>query len=332
MSEKEPKLNKELPIDKEKKEEPKISYEILYSAHRTAKDFEKLDEAFPKCDIYVPECSDWTPEILADLQSLSKGEITPKKLMEKNGWSENASWEKDYEIIYQSQKPILFADLGMGHELEKIDILVRVLFNQSFEEFTDGNFPVALQKMREFAAKKAEYHQKREEIMKANLETKIKAIIENNPQFKNKEEIKVLLSLGAVHTPLFHSLKKEKPSTLREFANLPLVFISQDETIRRKMFSKEIKDELLAKMFVEHFLLKYFEDIADDSNKISRIVRKISSKISLDEIKKISENWRELDTRSFGLPPILIKFFRDKRIKIPRTEKEIDEILKPLEE
>lgn len=332
MPEKEPKLykDKEPQTSKEKKEEPKISYEIFYSPHETAKDIAGLEELFRHCDIYVPEARNWTPELLADFQALSQGEKTPNEVGKKyyNALEKSAKF-KTFEIIYKSRKPILFADLGAGHKLEKIKSQVSALHAQSFNDFGEGNFQLALQTMRESVAKEAEYHQKREEIIKANLKTKIKELIENSPQFKNIEEIKVLLSLGSFHTQFFHSLKKEKPSTLWQFANLPLVFMSEDETIRRIIFSKELKDELLAKIFIEHFLNNYFDRITDDSRKINRIIRKMTAKISFDEIKKLSENWTGLDKLAgqLGFPPSLADFFRDKGIKIPENEKEIDEML-----
>jgi len=310
---------------KEEIKEPKISFQILYHSHRTAKDIEKLAEIFPKIDIYIPERHAWTPEFLTDLQSLSRGEKTPQELNYEYGYSEGSPWAKRFEIIYQSQKPILFADLGAGHELEDMYDQSKGLYRLSFYKFRSGEFQRALQMMRNYIIKFAEYILAREEIIKTNLETRIQELVKNNSRLEDKKEIKVLLSLGSAHTRLYRSLKKESPSTIQQFSNLPTIFMSEGEAIRRAMFSKEVKDELLAKIFIEDPLYNHLIQIIDDSDKVLRALQKMTAKISLDEIKDLSENWT--DEQSGGLPLILRKFFENKGIKIPETEKEIDEML-----
>lgn len=340
MSEKEKQFHKELPTETEKKKEPKISYEILHSAHETATDFKKLAQAFSEADVYVPECVDWTPEISADFNALSQGKKTPEELMNKYDLPENSAWVRELEIIYQSQKPILFPDLGKGHELDALNEKASTFFDWSFKKFKQGNFSEALKTMRDFVQTAAEYWEKREGIIEDNLKIQLNDLVRNK-ELKNKKEIKVLLSLGASHTSVFHSLKEKEPLTKRQFPDLPFVFLSQDEAVRRARFSKEIKDELLAKIFVENPLCNYFCSITEDSSKALKITRQLSAKISFEEIKNLSENWHKDQLADRGvhalleglgltreLSPVLRKFFQNKGIKIPESEKEIDKMLK----
>ncbi|GAG30901.1 unnamed protein product, partial [marine sediment metagenome] len=102
------------------------------------------------------------------------------------------------------------------------------------------------------------------------------------------------------------------------------VFSSLSEAERKIIFSKnkEIPEELLARGIIEELLNNYFEGITDNTNKIIMVERKISSKLNLEDIAKISQQLNE-DPRGLGLIDIL----EERGIKLPKTEKGMDKML-----
>ncbi len=315
-------MEKEPTIEKE----PKISYDILYVSHVTAKDCEKLEQAFnkPDIDVYVPEASGWHDAALKVFNKVSQGELTAEQAARLSSVSRNSSRFKELQIIESSKKPILHVDVPRKHELIKERDESRILYKESSDLFYKGKFQPALEKMREHVETYSDYLLKREELIKENLKEKIKGLVKTHPKLKGKEKIKALVKLGAVHTGVYHDLKKETLSAFQQFASSPRVFSSLSQANRMTMLSKnkDIPDELLAKGIVEDILYYALRKVTDDTNKLRIIKRKISSKLSLKDIAKISQQLNR-DPRGLSLIDIL----EEQGIKIPKTEEEMDEML-----
>ena len=319
-------MEKEQKIEKLEKE-PKISYHILYGPHVTSKDFEKLEEAFKKADVYIPEKLGYITDTLEYYNKLSQGELNPKEMAKEFGIDSGSHTLKQYQVIYNSKKPILFVDVPdvnqeLMEECERNDDLN----TESFKLFTQGMYDSAIEKMRKCVINDANFELKREELIKKNLKGRIAELIEDNPQLEKKDKIRALLTLGALHTRIYHDLKKEGLSAFWEFARLPFSMDSTAEAIRRGMFSKGKKPNeiLLARGIVEPFLYNYYLDqkITDDTSKVLMISRKIASKLNLKDIKKISERIGENPREN------IFQMLYSQGIKIPKSEKEMDEMLK----
>lgn len=305
-----------------KEKEPKISYEFFYSAHRTAKDFEKLEDVFNKSDVYVPEAFRWTPEALRDVNNLSQGRITIKDVAFWCGFSNNSSRFKEFELIEGSKKPILFVDLPEGHRLMEADKNVMELRATGLSLFKRGEFAASIQIMREGTKFSAEYFLKREEVIKKNIKKKVRELIANSPKLKAKKEVSVLIKLGGVHTGVYHRFKKELLTSSWHFSSSPTVYSNLEEAYRRIMLSrnKESSDELLARALVERSMTGYIYKLTNDTEKAYCVLRKIASKLDLKNIEEISE---ELGKGQ----KILVDCLEERGIKVPKTEKEMDEML-----
>lgn len=321
--EKEPEIEK----TETKEKEPKISYHILYGAHRTAKDFnfKKFKKAFKKADVYVPETVGWDAEAVLIYNSLSLGEITPKQLVkERFFWIEpDSSHFKIYETIYNSKKPILFADIPKNHELLKEYQLNIGLLNLALDLFEKGRFSSALKIAREATKGLSNYWGSREKVIKQNLRSSIGQLSKDLPQLKDKKEIEVLLTLGMGHPLVYYDLKKEGESVFREFTETPFVLNVLGEIDKRLRFSKnkEISDELLAKFIIDELLFAKFKKITPDSNKLLKVNRKILSKLNLKDIEEISKELGERPNKD------IVERLEARDIKIPKTEEEMDEML-----
>ncbi len=305
--------NIEKSVEKETKEKkPKISYHIFYGFHTTSKDLEKLGQAVEKADIYIPELVKWRAEDINDYNQLSQGEITPNELATKNYISQKSNFFKEFQIIYNSKKPILFVDLPEGHELFSERRKACMFHDQAMYLFANGKFQPAIEKMRKHIKGYSDYLIKRDEVIRANLERKVDELIKSHPKLKKKKEIKALLALGVGHTPFYHRLQKEKLPVSREFSNQPMVFHALGEAERRLRFFKEseIDKDVLARVFIEELLDYVLQGEIEDTNKRMMVKRSISSKLIFEDIAEISKELGE------GLGVSIIDCLKKRNIKV----------------
>ena len=322
-------MEREQKIEKLEKE-PKISYHIFYSPHETAKDFEKLEEVFKQADIYVPEAPGCDSSDAEFFNKISQGEMDFDEIVKKASIDPTDSMYKELKFICGSKKTILFVDIPGEHKLVKQRSRLNDLGRKSLDLFLEGSFQRAISKMQECIEDSVKFDIEREEFIKENLKKQVKRTITDSSELKDKKEVSVLLRLGTFHTGLYHKLKKEEESGKEDFQisrqfNCPSsVFCSLNELERGLLLSKnkEISEELLARGIIEKSLSGRLFSLTQDSNKATEVVRKISSKLELEDIKKISEELGE-DPRKR-----IFSCLEERGIKIPKTEKEMDEMIK----
>ncbi len=307
---------------KEREKEPKVSFDILYGSHLFPNDLKKIENTFDDADIYVPEQEGWSKGSLLLFNEISKGNVSAAGVAQEIGIPPNSFQFKQLKMIEGSKKPILFVDLPSEHKLVKKQNKIRESWSEVHKSFAKGDFELALEKERWQIKSEADYQKKREEFMRKHLEKEVQKLIKENPQLKNKEKVKVLLRMGIAHTRLHHDLKKHKLPVSEQFTSTPLPFSSSEEAIRRAMFSKEISDELLARGIFESLIFQNAIKVTDDSVKANLLRRKISSKLSLEDIKKIS---KEFDNNP-GIA--VVDCLKKQNIKIPKTKMEAEEMLR----
>lgn len=301
---------------------PEISYDILYGPHRTEKDFEKAKEIFSEADVYVPELVGWNRNIAQIYNEVSQGKTTPE-LLPPEYFEYNPHLLRDLKMVEGSKKPILFVDIPQNHELLEQNMAAKKLRRKSFNLFKEGQFELALKIMRESLEVFNNHLEDREDLIKNTLKEKVNELAERDSDLKEKSKINVLLTLGAGHTPVYHDLKKEGLSVSSKSAYPLMVWDSFTEAGKKMRLSKnkEVDDELLANIFIERFIYPHLSKATEDSNKMAQAGRKISSKLDLQEIKEISEEFGK------GPEKDIIHILEERSIKIPKTEKEIDKML-----
>lgn len=309
---------------KTKEKEPRISYHVFYGSHRTAKDLEKFDEAFEKADVYIPELFGWNNKDLWIFNKVSQGKLCFDVASMIYFAFPGSFRFKELQTIEGSRKPILFVDTPERHQLFDLKKESLRLYRESIGSFKQGEFQSSLQKMREHIITWADFISKREEVIRENLQEKIKDLIKERPELREKEEIKVLLRLGAAHTGIYHRLKKEEPLTFQQFTSLSKTFLILDEVLRKIMLAKDkrIDKDILAGGIIQEIISGPLERLTDDSNKLIVVGRKICSKLNLKDIKGISKELSENPERT------IVDCLESHGIKIPKTEEEMDEMLK----
>lgn len=266
---------------------PEISFNFFFSAHSTSKDYEGLEKAFGKSDIYIPESFLWKPETPEIYKKVSQGEMTPEAASKE--FLIGPKRRRELEIIYNSKKPILLADIPFSDETELLKAIEEDrLFDEAGNYFISGELEKSIQTYRLYINSRSESNRRREEKIKENLQYQIKEFIKENPLYQKKEKLKVLVRLGAVHTNLYKELKKESKKSKqfqfsREFSQLPIVFARGEEMQRKNLLGN---DELVARAMVEHFILAKLRGLTDEV-KLGGICRKLASRLSLKDIEQI---------------------------------------------
>lgn len=297
---------------------PRISVDIFFSCDKTPEDLEGLYERIREADIYIPEAFGWERRHLDLFRKASFGEIDSAQLT-KRLKRYSPVFRKQVQDVYNSHKPITIIDVPSWHRLK----------NESNEVWThspsyEGNFYQVLDYTRAVLANLSYYHNDREEYMLRQVTPKkIEELLKIYPSPVIQQTINILLSLGSGHVPM--------PLDYSEYS-------FTDEGIIRSKFGKEVDDELAARIFLESFLedmisssgyIRLTDWLTKYSKKISMLKRRIVGELTFEEAQKIFDYRKSYQ----GIFPRqeFNRIFFEKRISIPRNEKELDEFLaKPL--
>ena len=265
----------------------------------------------------------WTPGLLYVFRSVSEGRLTVKKAIRKLRLTEDP-YLYDFmsellSIVYDSKKPITFIDIPYGdplaEEFNKYKAF-RINFDRDFEKTLDG--------ARDFLRNHSAVQKKREEYMIHGLTARIEELLKIYPELNDKDKLKILLTIGALHTPLYFDSKAETPEIRREFKSNPLVFGFQEEGLRRERFGKGVDDEFIARVLLEQIFDEIFRPflapVIKDSLKLSNFLRSSVSEFNFNEIKQI---YYEIKKAKNGaeLLGMFKGWFREKNIKLPSPEK-----------
>ncbi len=257
--------------------------------HGLREDFEKLQPLLEKADVYIPEKNGWDERFLENYNRVAQGE-TP--LINPTLW--DRAEPQPLRWIHGTKKHVAIVDVPKDHPaLEKL--------YQGFDEIHSayitalkGDFDRAITEVREGVALETAGNIEREEHIIEEIRKLIPLLPERFPDLKGKKDIKVLMSIGATHTPLAHELKNEPISDTRvhmKRSDKVTHYSHLEELTRRQHWGKEISDELCAKVMIED-LIKWTADleaITKYTNEENVLLRQMISRLSLDEIREIFE-------------------------------------------
>jgi hypothetical protein len=171
----------------------------------------------------------------------------------------------------------------------------------------------------------SKFNLKREKKIKENLTREIDEFLKANPDYDKKEKIRVLIRLGAGHTKIYRDFKKEGKRASREFSQLPFVYNYSDEALRTIIPKNKLPDETVARGIGGELLYNNLRNLTQDSAKLYKIIRQIFSRLTIKDIERVSQNLgRRLSSDSNNFIEEIEKF----GVKVPKSEKEIDEMLK----
>ena len=197
----------------EKPEYPEITAEYLpsnvhvhfdFGRHLTRGDFEPTLPKFSACDIYIPEAAGHTERWEQITRRVSRGDDKLYKQLKMNTEYDNDTFEAaEFEAIFASHKPIIFIDASSEET------------TNAYEDDNNLNARIAsgfispdeaIAYMYEQDYRTAYDEANRDRIMLENLGPKICGLLNRNPRLEAKDEVFVLMRLGATHYPVYTHL------------------------------------------------------------------------------------------------------------------------------
>lgn len=297
-------------LEEGRREQLDLDFQIKYGLHRTAEDFVGLEKSLAEADIYIPEAAGWSEDQLAIFQKVSSHELNPVAIKAKPPISQ------ELKAIYKFRKPVFFADIPKDHELLKKKREADMELDAAVDFFRQGDFWNAVRWIKDFALVQGELERERENYMMSQLKQKLPELLESYPELKKRvekgEKLRMLMTLGPVHTGVYHGLKKEGYEVKRGFHEMPYVFPGLFEIVRQSRFNKKVNNEAAARALISSFILGCLLSLTNHSYKAIKATRKITSRLSLDDIRGISENMGkgcnligEIEKRGIKFPHVL---------------------------
>lgn len=325
-----------LNFEKEKKEKlPKIELTFLYLSHLTRKDAETIRKLLKDTDIYCPEGMGFTEEFVEDLNKISQGdkEVLQRYILKSRfptvkfpDW-----WLAIFEAIYNSKKIIYLVDLPGKEKMNLANRIEKQIsgYDRIEAKFCSGRFKEAIENLKKFIEELVKLQKKREEEIIRNIRDLSEKITLKYPQFKDREKIKILLSVGNVHTFLSHATKDD--FLVKEiFPKKPYIYSRVVQALRSYRFKKKLNfnDEFFARIFVEGFISCYLSDFLESTDECEELARKIASKVSYQMIETISKKLKEDKIPPFEASEYIVDFLEKEKIKIPRNKQEAEKMIK----
>lgn len=309
---------------KERKEgEPKIKFKVALGLHAGSKDIEFFREDFKSCDIYIPEVVSWKNESKSIWNAISRGSLKAEQYI-KDYKQRHPDWRKreyhfaQMRMIEKSRKPITFIDLPADHQLTDTAGKIISRVNDNLEKATNLNQKTAA--MREFLIAFSEVIKAREMIMFQEIPGAIRKIIDNSPELRKKTELKVLISLGAAHTPFYIMLKSVDQTVERSFPEIPQIFGHFDRLIRMLSFGKSIKDitdEEIGRAVLDGDFFKIFDKSrkqASETTGAAVFAKKARKYIDMFNSQEIREFYEEVGKgRKFR--DVFLEFLKGKGVE-----------------
>jgi|GEM_PF-5262152 len=262
-----------------------ISIEIFYTAHVSARDFNGLAEKLRDADIFIPDALGWSDAFLARLQTIASGVLSPHELMEEYHLSEN-NYDQYYALLgwlralYKSYVTVMMADMPNGHPVAKG---FYHLFNIGLSNMKKSE---KYKRFRHHLITHAKMQKFREEYIIRN----VRALIQRLEDEHAGAHYSVVMMFGALHSHLYHALKKESATVTRVYTAMPYVFDYLQEARRRVMLGKEVGHQLVARAIAQFYLEAFIltdEDYCLCGVETSEFHRSVIAALSDRQIEKV---------------------------------------------
>lgn len=275
---------------------PKIETQFFFNQHSTIEDGKMVADRLIDKDIFIQENAGWDKERLETWRKVSSGEFTAEQAIEHEKERGKPLFWPDYfktifEKLHGSNKDVLLVDVKSDSEVyqELISFFGKespywnlVDKSKSYEETCEyisniSEFESILQTERE------------NEILE-NLKINLLDLLKQKPELKDKENLKILFSMGSFHTRLYHEMKKSGDNVSREFQSNPYTFSPRMAVERVVHFkgnekAKEYMPKILLLWLLERSNMKY-EDIS----------KKVLSKFSDEQTRELFEMYKKSES------------------------------------
>jgi hypothetical protein len=229
--------------------------------------------------------------------------------------------------LYRTRKVAGSIDIGKTEYEQWTAKRIKELLLEPYEQGLD--YDESLLRLRNRYAEVTELQNEREDTMIDNFEPVIDAILYSRPDLKEKESLKILVSMGVYHTRLQHEFSRRGMKTKRDFSTPSLyVYDYVTEMQRSLAFGKEPSRELMQRAYAEIILgigmglTNKDKTIKDDDR--TRYLRKTVSEMSLETIEALYNEWSKNDPTTGDISRLLVDRGHS---RLPKSNKDIYETL-----
>jgi hypothetical protein len=276
---------------------PPIEIELFSGPHASAYDARDINEKIDACDIYIPESVGWTDDVLNEVNQVARGEEIPKvaSLARLRGEPIPNFLAAQMDHLYQSNKPVVLIDYPKEIAGQMLEKKYAQEFNK--KELWEETFDQAVEHENEIERSRAEGVREREAYMYAHLAPKILEVIHEHPELRGKSKLKILLTLGAAHTNIYHQLKESGTNIDRDLSDMPFVYDHATELSRRHFFEKEITEDQKEKALLARLLLESVKPLSFDTHKIIKLLRVLIDILDPSDHREIFAEWSAIQGR-----------------------------------
>ena len=285
---------------------PKIETKFFFGSHGNQEDGKRVAEQIKKDDpdIFVPEMAYGSKGYLDTFNETSRGVLNPFLYDEKrneniqNGVNEIPDYE--WEILkglYNTKKEVIFVDISEGNDKD---------FHSQFEEQKNNLFALSqriwnrdstmdFDEIKKEISRNIELYssiqKEREEYILENMKKVLLETLQKNPELQKKETLKILISIGAFHTHLYHEMKKNNDLVSREFdTGMPYVYdFNKRDQRTMHFFGKEVFDSKQAYRSVLHRILNRMYQLFNFEQKF---LDQIFNSFSEEQTRKLFEIYK----------------------------------------
>lgn len=264
---------------------PKLDVSFWFTAHERSQDMEGIESQIAAADVYFYENS--VPGLTKALQGISMAPGSPLEDIIKEGIIYDAPikgshWEPVIRGLYGSQVIVGSFDLRPDEQEIRDEIL-----ESAYRALPrEGSFLDALELFRDNTARTATAQNKREQLMLRHFEEDVEATLQSYPDLKEKDNLKIIISIGSYHTTLRHLFAREGIKSKEYFPNSVnghYVYSYENELQRTLALEKEPTTELLQRAFIERFIAQAVDASLKDAG-----VAQISYELKAPFIRKLT--------------------------------------------
>jgi len=297
---------------------PKLELTFYFSAHNAAADMEGVAPYLADADVLLYEEAPRSYETQRILNDFAND---PKKTV---NWGDIRGTELEPLVkgLWRSGKAVGSMDIGKDKSeaamARRIDSLLKMAPPRNM------NYEDALSVWHGKFAEIASLQNKREDLMVDNFEGEIEKILKSRPDLQQKEELKILATMGSYHTRLGHNFAKSGMKTDRHFPTSSYLYGHQNELQRTIAFGKQPSHELVERAMSSHIVSDYFMMVMRDGDfsfeEKTAYLRMVVSALTTEDMEDLYESYSENDL-DLGLVDGLLKS-RD-LYRIPRDRDEM---------
>jgi len=275
---------------------PHVETNFLFHRHATKEDGENVARKLDDNDILIQENAGWDKERLETWHKISSGELTPEQAIENEEergkpffWPEYI--KSIFEKLQGTNKEILLVDIKSDSEIynEIYDLMRKdgIYWNildrsKSFEENCE--------RIADVSELESITQKERENEILDNMKTSLLELLKEKPELQVKENLKILFSMGAFHTRLYHEMKKSGDNVSRDIPSSSYTFNPRMAVERIIHFkgnekAKEYMPKILLSFLLQRLNMKY--------NDISQ---KVLSRFSDEKTRELFEMYKKSES------------------------------------